>query len=228
MDEEREEYEPRISLVEILLIVPYLLIIDLFEVLIVFLGFDDFWIGDIFASPITLYLWLKGARFNRYLATQILEFLPYVGALPLLTVGFLLTVYLDHNPKISAIAQTATATKGPMRRGRNELEPQGVGGQAAREGGTSSAGRPAGRAVSLESEAPPGTQGEFRERRLKPSFEQLSAERGTPLDEPLPLSQAEQQKIFEEIPKTNRANPRPNNGNVIINDNGDVDLRNVA
>ena len=70
MDDEHEEYEPKISLVEILLILPYLILLDAIELMLAIFGVDDFWIGDILGAPITLYLWLKGASFERYLATR--------------------------------------------------------------------------------------------------------------------------------------------------------------
>lgn len=229
MDEEREEYEPKISLVEILLILPCLLILDILEIVVVVVGLDDFWIGDILATPVTLYLWFKGVSFERYLAAQLLEFLPYIGALPLLSIGFLLVVFLDRNPKLEAAVGTVAAAGGVA---RGNI---GVASGQTKKGGEGTArqrGAPErvpGRSAGFETEAlQGGKQEQAPERRPAPSLEQLSAERGTPLKEPLPLSTEEQRKIFEEIPKMNRSGAKPNNGNVIINDNGDVDLRNAA
>lgn len=129
-----EDHEPKISIVEIIFILPYVLIIDAVEVIITFAGFDDFWILDTLAAPVLLYFFVKGVNATRYLATYILELIPYVGNLPLLTLGFILTIYLDRNPKAAAAVGKIAAAKG----GVQKLG--GKPGGAPREGGAAPSG----------------------------------------------------------------------------------------
>lgn len=88
--------EPSISLVAAILIVAYVVIADLIGVFLVFFGLDDFMLLDILVMPVTqFYFRLKGVKANYDLVTQAAEFAPYVGALPLKTVGVLVVIWLD-------------------------------------------------------------------------------------------------------------------------------------
>lgn len=102
--EDEEGPEPKISLPEVILIGAVLALIDLIEVAIVFFGLDDFWILDAVASMIFLYLFIKGVPPMRQLLCWVVELVPWLGALPLLTVGWGLTVWVDHHPS-SAVAK---------------------------------------------------------------------------------------------------------------------------
>ena len=47
---------------------------------------------------------------TRYISTAIGEVIPYVGALPLYSVGFVLTIIADRNPKVGAALGAATGS----------------------------------------------------------------------------------------------------------------------
>jgi len=84
----------RISILAVLLFTPYLVLLDVIDLLLLLVGMDDFWITDILSFPITqLYFLWKGTRSTYNLIGNGLEFIPYVGKLPLRTAGFLLTVW---------------------------------------------------------------------------------------------------------------------------------------
>lgn len=124
--EEGEKPEPKISAPEIILVTIYLGIIDSLELLIVFIGLDDFWIGDILAAPVVGYLWLKGVPPMRQAIAWLAELVPYLGTLPILTVGFLATVYLDRHPKLAKVAQLASG-KGVNGAAKGLPQPRGGG-----------------------------------------------------------------------------------------------------
>lgn len=132
MPETEREHEPKISLAEIVFILPYVIAIDCLELLLAIFLLDDFWLGDVLALPVTGYLWFKGVPLQRYLVSWIAEFFPYVGALPLLTIGFVLTVYLDHHPKLAKVAAVAAGATA-----------KAAGGAATVEGAGASAGKTA-------------------------------------------------------------------------------------
>jgi len=113
-----ESHEPKISIVEIFLGLAVVGIADLVELLLLAFGLDDFWISDLVAFPITqLYLRLKGVRGNYSLIANCIELIPYVGALPLRTIGFLATIYIDRHPatqRVVNVAKKGTATKSSL------------------------------------------------------------------------------------------------------------------
>jgi len=93
---------PKISLVEVLLVLPYILLLDIVGILILLFGLDDVWILDLLAAPVLFYVWIKGVGMTRYAVMAALEVIPYVGVLPLQTIGFLMVVYLDRHPQAEA------------------------------------------------------------------------------------------------------------------------------
>jgi hypothetical protein len=124
-----ENHEPKISLVEIIFVFPYVLLIDILEIVLTLLAIDDFWILDILTSPVLGYLYVKNVNATRQLVTYVLELIPYVGNLPLLTIGFLLIVFFDRHPKLEAAAgagaRFAKAGLGtPAAGARGTLRPQ--------------------------------------------------------------------------------------------------------
>lgn len=94
--------EKKISLPEIILLNLYIIPLDLLGLLLLFFGLDDFWIIDILTFPITqFYFRIKGAKANADLIASLAELIPYVGALPIKSVGMNITIYLtNHPPKI--------------------------------------------------------------------------------------------------------------------------------
>jgi hypothetical protein len=114
MEDEQEQPEPKISLPEVILIGLFLLLIDLVEIVIFFAGLDDFWLLDILAGSIFFYIFIKGVPPMRMLVAWLLELIPWAGALPLLTIGFGLTVWADRHPSgiVAKAGAVAGAAKG--------------------------------------------------------------------------------------------------------------------
>ncbi|MBI2623299.1 MAG: hypothetical protein HYW65_01865 [Candidatus Liptonbacteria bacterium] len=170
------EPEPKISVVEAIWIGTVFALIDIAEVAIVFFGLDDFWILDALASTIFVYLVLKTIPPFRQLITWIGELFPYVGALPLLTAGWLWTTWADWHPeglgaKTLAVAETAaSAAKG------------GGGGKGAAEGGGGgTAGAPAQAPQARAAEQAPAGAGTTAE-----SAPASAAPGGAPGAQPVP------------------------------------------
>ena len=93
--------EKKISLPEIILLNLYVIPLDLIGLVLVFFGLDDFWIIDLLTFPVTqFYFRIKGVAANADLAASILELIPYVGALPIKSIGVALTIYLANRQKI--------------------------------------------------------------------------------------------------------------------------------
>jgi hypothetical protein len=106
MDEELPQ--PKISTVEMLLIGFVFVVFDTIGIILVLFALDDFWIIDILTSVIFFYLLIKGVPPMRQLIAWLLELVPWLGALPLLTIGWIATVWLDRHPE-SGAAKLATA-----------------------------------------------------------------------------------------------------------------------
>jgi hypothetical protein len=81
---------------------------DLIEFILIFFGLDDFWLSDIYAfSSSQIYLALKGIKPTYALISNTLELIPYGGWLPLRTIGFTITVWVENRPKIKKGASVA-------------------------------------------------------------------------------------------------------------------------
>jgi hypothetical protein len=135
MDEENKP-EPKISIVETLWIGFVFILIDGAEIAIVFLGLDDFWLGDATASLIFIYLFFKGIPPFRQLIAWIIELFPWAGALPLLTAGWAWTVWADWHPSGAAAQALAVAETAALAKGGT----QGIGGGGAQGGKQAAAG----------------------------------------------------------------------------------------
>ncbi len=77
----------------------YIIPLDLVGLLLVFIGLDDFGIIDILTFPVTqFYFRMKGARASADLVASAVELIPYIGALPIKSIGMNITIYLTNNP----------------------------------------------------------------------------------------------------------------------------------
>src|SRR3989344_15777 len=96
-----EEHQPKTQLPEIIIGVMVTLSFDAVEAALFLFGIDDFLVADIlFGGTILAYTFLRGLPPVPNLAGTGIESIPYVGGLfPGRTVGFLIMVYTDHNPK---------------------------------------------------------------------------------------------------------------------------------
>lgn len=96
------EQEKIISLPETILLNLYIIPLDLLGLALLFFGLDDFWIIDILTFPVTqFYLRIKGAKANADLIASLLELIPYVGALPIKSIGMNLAIYFTNHPEKS-------------------------------------------------------------------------------------------------------------------------------
>jgi len=109
-----EANEPKISLPEALVVGPLFFIIpDIIEAILVFFALDDFFILDAYSFITTqVYLRLKGMSSTFVLVTNILELIPYVGALPLRTIGFIGLIIIDRNPNLKQAVSAAEKVTG--------------------------------------------------------------------------------------------------------------------
>ncbi len=75
----------------------YVVPLDSLGLLLVFVGLDDFGIIDLLTAPVTqFYFRMKGAKASADLIASAVEFIPYVGALPIKTIGMNITIYLTN------------------------------------------------------------------------------------------------------------------------------------
>ncbi|MDD5430992.1 MAG: hypothetical protein PHP03_02095 [Candidatus Pacebacteria bacterium] len=109
-----ENEEPKISTVEIVFITPFLLIADAVGVFLVIIALDDMGLIDVLMFPFNqIYLRMKGVRATTMLVGSILELLPYIGALPMYTLTWALTIAADRKwiGGLDTIAKTADTLK---------------------------------------------------------------------------------------------------------------------
>ena len=100
----------KISLPETIILVMYIGFTDLIGLFLLFFALDDFFILDILTFPVTqFYFRIKGVKGTADLITNTAELIPYLGALPIRTVGLLITIYLANHPeKIKSIPAVKT------------------------------------------------------------------------------------------------------------------------
>ena len=102
--------DKKISLPEIILLNLYIIPLDLLGLLLLFFGLDDFWIIDILTFPITqFYFRIKGVKAGADLIASLGELIPYVGALPIKTIGMNITIYLANHPEKNKIVGATSA-----------------------------------------------------------------------------------------------------------------------
>ena len=225
---------------EFLTIMPIAVIIDVIGIVLVIFGLDDFWILDSFKYLVLGLLYLQGVRAVSQLVTTVLESIPYVGALPLFTIGFIITAIIDRIPQASAVADKAANAAGSLA-GEATKKP-GAGSQKGAgptsrglEQGASSYGQtpvdrgpgtqPAWTSDRGQEEGAEETPGTPQKKDLeKTEFENY----GMPQE---PLSEQERRSIFEETPgREELGNARPGPGgdkSVILKDN-EVNLKKAA
>jgi len=105
MDEEQKI----ISLPETIILMLYIVPLDIIGLILLFFGLDDFFILDILTFPVTqFYFRIKGVKSTYDLIAGILELIPYIGGLPIKTIGVAITIYMANPPKSAKIAQVAT------------------------------------------------------------------------------------------------------------------------
>lgn len=112
-----ENYQPKISLIEMFLLIIWGVIIDIIGLILVLFALDDFFILDLFGIVTQFYFRMKGVNGAAYdLAGSVLEFIPYIGALPLKTAGIVTVIWVDRHPtggvaKAVSVAQKVAPVK---------------------------------------------------------------------------------------------------------------------
>lgn len=108
----------KISIEEIILITPFILLADLFEFLStlispvpvvgqVALGLSWF-IGLIVFGLVQFYLFMKGIRNLWFLAGGLVDQIPIVGGFPAKTATWIVVIFMVNNPKVQKAASVAT------------------------------------------------------------------------------------------------------------------------
>ncbi len=101
--------ESKISITEAMLIMMYVGATDAIGVFLALVGLDDFGILDVATFPVTqLYFRMKGVKSSYDLVGSVLEIIPYLGDLPIKTVGVAITIWADwHQATASELQGTA-------------------------------------------------------------------------------------------------------------------------
>jgi len=118
--------EPKTTNVEAFYLGSYILLTDAVGIALFFGGLDDFLILDIMTFPITqMYFRMKKVdRAGWDVVMNIAELVPYIGALPLRSVGFFTVIYIDHNPAsfaakgVGEVSKITSKIPNPKRKGR--------------------------------------------------------------------------------------------------------------
>lgn len=108
---EKNQNNPKISDIEAFVLLSYIGLTDLVGMVLVLFALDDFFILDILTFPVTqIYFRMKKISKVEYdLAANLAELVPYLGALPLRTIGVAMVIWTDRHPK-SAVAKLADKT----------------------------------------------------------------------------------------------------------------------
>ena len=115
MDEELEHPEPKISLPEVILIGLIFVIDDVADVFLSIALIDK--IIQIVLATIFVYLYFKKVPPLRQFIAWLFEMIPWVSVLPIMTIGWIVTVWADRHQD-SAAAQALTAASGAVAAGR--------------------------------------------------------------------------------------------------------------
>lgn len=85
----------KFSTPEIIFVTGIYLFLDAIGVILLLFGLDDFFILDALRFPLSkIYLKLKGVNGTADTVANLLEMVPYLGALPISTLGWITTVVL--------------------------------------------------------------------------------------------------------------------------------------
>jgi hypothetical protein len=111
-----DEKEKIISLPETVLLGLYIGFTDLIGLALAFFALDDFFILDALTFPVTqFYFRMKGVKGTADLVSNGIELIPYVGALPIRTIGLFITIYMANHPEkmeiVSAVSERANLKK---------------------------------------------------------------------------------------------------------------------
>ncbi|NCN52908.1 hypothetical protein GW950_00400 [Candidatus Wolfebacteria bacterium] len=103
--------EGKLSMTEIVFGSMIVVLIDAIGFLLLWFMMDDFLMLDLLMMAFNSYLWVKGlAKFQKLIIPVILELFPYIGALPIYSIAWIIIVWVDRHPE-SALATAEKLTK---------------------------------------------------------------------------------------------------------------------
>lgn len=121
----QQKHVPKISTGMAIVVVGWAMLLDFITICCLFLALDDFIVTDLLALPITGYFWWKGSKWVIDLIMKVIEWIPYVGTLPLMTLGALIVVIVDRSPKLNAalsqVSQKVAKGKGGTKMPKTSL-----------------------------------------------------------------------------------------------------------
>ncbi len=103
-----EKKQSKIPLWESIILMSYVILLDIIGLILVCFLLDDFFILDILTFPVTqIYFRIKGVKSTYDLTASTLELIPYVGALPIKSIGVAITIWMANHPKAAEITKVA-------------------------------------------------------------------------------------------------------------------------
>lgn len=180
MDDQNEEGK-NIPLPEAIFVGGIIFIVDIADV---FVG--EFFVTDILAWSINLYLKMKGVKQTYAVIGNILEFVPFLGLLPLRTAAFIAVVYAVNHPEKFAAAQAVAG-----------VAKQKLTAQAAKSG----------RLKELETAKSKFTGGNIVEKPKTAAEEKIGGGPAESAGEAAPGQPTEKQKVAEQKPEEARPAP---------------------
>lgn len=125
MDEEAVS-GPKLSTAEIIVVGFFFATIDIIDLVGLLFALPLSTFTSVIAFPASqLYARMRGIRQDMILISNGLELLPWIGDLPLRTIAFGITAYMENNPKAKALAGKVTGAAAPApeeARGEEEAE----------------------------------------------------------------------------------------------------------
>lgn len=129
-----DDSEQKISQVEAFMVLAPLAVLDVVDIALLFAGLDDFFIIDAAAFPLTqFYFRMKGVRANYMLTSNLLELVPYMGKLPMRTIGAAVTIRAANRPE-GLIAEAVSVGSSVVRK-KMEVAHKASEGEAVRAEG---------------------------------------------------------------------------------------------
>lgn len=113
-----QKHVPKISTGAAVIVIGWALLLDFITICFIFLALDDFIVTDFLGAPITVYFWWKGSKWVVDGVLRLMELIPYVGTLPLMTIGAIAVIAIDRSPKLSAAMKQVSLKKGKGKIGK--------------------------------------------------------------------------------------------------------------
>ncbi len=200
--DDAQKPEPKISLVEFIFLGLFIVLIDLIDLVGLLVGLPLSDITDLFMFPITqFYLFMKGVKGTYMLVGNIIEAIPYIGDLPVRTVVWCITYYIDHHPKLEAMANFAGGAKGSSEAGAMASEAKKVEevGKNAEKGAATEVGEKEGTAETKGKETETDKRKEEGEKRETDKGEKAGEEKKEIAPEALGEEREPMEKLGQEL-----------------------------